>query len=58
MIQLQYILRFLKEALTLLDDEIAIKAMKQFNLRNMRKGAHVYARYHCMELADLLMADC
>lgn len=43
------------EALSILDDVIFLNAAKSFNLRNMRRGAHVYARYHCMDLADLLL---
>lgn len=43
------------EALSILDDTIFLSAAKSFNLRNMRRGAHVYARYHCMNLADLLL---
>ena len=43
------------EALKILDDELFVRSAKLFNLRNMKKGAHVYARYHCMDLADLIL---
>ncbi len=31
-----------------------VSAMRLFNLRLMKKGACVYSRYHCMDLADRL----
>jgi len=43
------------EALNLLDDELFVYSAKLFNLRSMRKGAHAYARYHCLSLADILL---
>ena len=44
-----------EDALALLDDRLIVNSIKQFNLRNMRRGPQVYARYHCMDLADLIM---
>lgn len=43
------------EALELLDDQLFVESVKEFNLRNMRRGSHIYAANHCMDLADILM---
>jgi hypothetical protein len=43
------------EAMLLLDNNSIIEAIKNFNLRCMRKGAHIHAPYHCMHLADLIL---
>ena len=44
-----------EETLEILDDPSFISAVKKFNLRNMRKGAEVYSRYHCLDLAALIL---
>lgn len=46
-----------EETLQILDDPLFISAIKKFNLRNMRKGAEVYSRYHCIDLAALILED-
>lgn len=45
----------LEEALKILQDENIIFAIKTFNLRQMQKGATVYGRYHCIDLAKLIL---
>lgn len=43
------------EAMLFLNNNSVIEAIKNFNLRCMRKGAHIHAPYHCMDLADLIL---
>lgn len=38
--------------LNLLDDTPILDAIKEFNLRLMRKGGCIFNRYHCFDLAD------
>jgi len=40
------------EFLNLLDDVPIMDAIKEFNLRLMRKGGCIFNRYHCFDLAD------
>ncbi|MDQ5826571.1 MAG: GIY-YIG nuclease family protein [Chloroflexota bacterium] len=40
----------------LLEDERIIRAIRLFNLRLMKKGPCAFSRYHCMDLADRLLA--
>ena len=47
----------LQDALRILDDPVFRRAIKSFNLSTMRKGILVYSRYHCMDLADYLLAN-
>ena len=44
-----------KETLRILDDPFFVTAIKKFNLQNMKKGAEVYSRYHCTDLATLVL---
>jgi len=44
-----------EEALDVLDDTRFVQAIKEFNLRNMRKGTNNWAVNHCMDLSDLLL---
>jgi hypothetical protein len=41
--------------LKVLQDSAVISAIRLFNLRLMKKGACVYNRYHCFDLADALL---
>lgn len=43
------------EALAILDDCMFVQAIKEFNIRNMRKGTNNWAINHCMDLADFLL---
>jgi hypothetical protein len=47
----------LDDALKLLNDDKVIQAIKTFNLRQMQKGATVYGKYHCIDLAKLLLTE-
>ena len=47
----------LEDALTLLNDNAVIAAIKTFNLRQMQKGATVYGKYHCIDLAKLILTE-
>ena len=40
----------------LLEDETIVSAIRLFNLRLMKKGPCRFSRYHCMDLADRLLA--
>jgi hypothetical protein len=40
----------------LLEDGRIIRAIRLFNLRLMKKGPCAFSRYHCMDLADRLLA--
>ncbi|HXI00736.1 MAG TPA: GIY-YIG nuclease family protein [Sphingobacteriaceae bacterium] len=40
------------EFLNLLNDATILDAIKEFNLRLMRKGGCIFNRYHCFDLAD------
>ena len=42
----------IKAAERLLCDSVIISSIKDFNLRLMKKGACVFSRYHCFNLAD------
>lgn len=45
-----------ERALALIHDTDILLAVRQFNLQLMRKGACVYSRSHCLDLADRLVA--
>ena len=45
------------DALKLLQNNNVILAIKTFNLRQMQKGATVFGRYHCIDLAKLLLTS-
>lgn len=47
----------IEDALKLLQDETVVLAIKTFNLRQMQKGATVYGRYHCIDLAKQLLTE-
>lgn len=47
----------IKDALKLLNDDKVIMAIKTFNLRQMQKGATVYGKYHCIDLAKLILTE-
>jgi hypothetical protein len=42
-----------KDAMEFINDEYCLNAIKEFNLRLMRKGRNTSARYHCYDLADV-----
>ena len=44
------------DALRVLQDDELTTAIKTFNLRLMQMGATVYGRYHCIDLANYLLA--
>ncbi len=46
----------LAKAKRLIQDTRVLAAIRAFNLRLMKKGGCIYARYHCMELADRLVS--
>ncbi len=48
-------IRNLDSALRLLQDEAVQRAARLLNIRLMRKGATKFSRYHCFDLADLLV---
>lgn len=45
------------DAMKILQDNQIVRAIKIFNLRQMQKGATVYGRYHCIDLAKLLLTE-
>jgi hypothetical protein len=49
--QFQLIVEGLDDALMLLRDKKVIQAIKTFNLRQMQKGATVFSKFHCIDLA-------
>jgi hypothetical protein len=53
--QIHLIIQGAKSAETFLQQKEIISAVRLFNLRLMKKGACVYRRYHCMDLADRLI---
>lgn len=46
-----------EDALKFLNDDRIIMAIKTFNLRQMQKGATVYGKYHCIDLAKLILTE-
>lgn len=44
------------EVMNALDHPVFLKAIKSFNLGQMRKGATLYHGTHCVDLADLLLS--
>ena len=44
------------EVMNALDHPLLLKAIKTFNLGQMRKGAPLYRSSHCVDLAELLMS--
>ena len=53
--QINLIVRGADLAKTFMQQREIISAMRLFNLRLMKKGACIYSRYHCMDLADRLI---
>jgi len=47
----------LEDAFGLLHDATFVHAIKNFNLRNMRKGPEMYSRYHCVDLAEFALSE-
>jgi hypothetical protein len=45
----------IEDAMKLLADKNVISAIKTFNLRQMQKGATIYSKYHCIDLAKLIL---
>ncbi|MBA2527293.1 MAG: hypothetical protein H0V18_16160 [Pyrinomonadaceae bacterium] len=54
--QTNYEVRGAKAAKELLADEDVLRGIRLFNLRLMQKGPSNFGRYHCMDLADRLLA--
>ena len=46
----------LGEVARFLEQKAVIATIRLFNLRLMKKGASVYGRYHCLDLADKLLS--
>jgi hypothetical protein len=44
-----------EEAKNFFMDPDILLAIRQLNMRLMQRGACIYGRYHCMDLADLLL---
>jgi hypothetical protein len=55
--QFQIDVEGVEDAIKILHDENVIYAIKTFNLRQMQKGATVYGRYHCIDLAKLILTE-
>ncbi len=53
--QINLIVQGTDSAKTFMQQREIISAMRLFNLRLMKKGACIYSRYHCMDLADRLI---
>lgn len=49
--------RGLEDAQRLLNDDRVLVAIRTFNLQMMRKGRTTYGRYHCMDLAKLVLTS-
>jgi hypothetical protein len=47
----------INDAMKLLRDKNVVAAIKTFNLRQMQKGATVYGRYHCIDLAKMVLSN-
>ena len=45
------------DAMKLLENKKILIAIKTFNLRQMQKGATVYSKYHCIDLAKTILTD-
>ena len=45
----------LDDAFDLLDNSTFLTAVKKFNLACLRKGAQPYAKYHCSQIADIIL---
>lgn len=55
--QMQVELGDLDSAMRVLADPAVQSAAGLLNLRLMRKGGNIYARFHCFDLADQLIGD-
>src|SRR5215212_3155097 len=55
--QMHLVLGNLSSAIRVLADPAVQSAAGLLNLRLMRKGGNIYARYHCFELADQLIGE-
>ena len=53
--QINLIVQGADSAKTFMQQREIISAIRLFNLRLMKKGACIYSRYHCMDLADRLI---
>jgi hypothetical protein len=47
----------LDDAKMLLEDDGVCQSIKTFNLRQMQKGATVYGKYHCVDLAKIILNE-
>ena len=54
--QTDFEIRGARAAKELLADEDVLRGIQLFNLRLMQKGPSNFGRYHCMDLADRLLA--
>lgn len=54
--QIRLLIRGAENAKTFITDQDILPAIRLFNLRLMQKGPCTYGRFHCMDLADLLVS--
>ncbi len=54
--QFQIEIQGIDDALKLLHDSKVVLAIKTFNLRQMQKGATIYGRNHCIDLAKYILS--
>lgn len=55
--QIRLLIRGAENAKTFITDVDILPAIRLFNLRLMQKGPCTYGRFHCMDLADVLVSD-
>jgi hypothetical protein len=53
--QINFVIQGIKSTETFLQQKEIVTAIRLFNMRLMKKGACVYSRYHCLDLADKLI---
>lgn len=53
--QCNLVIGSITETKRLLNDVKVLPAIREFNLRLSKKGANVFSRYHCLDLADRLI---
>ncbi len=46
-----------ENAMSLLEDDRVIRAIRTFNLRQMEKGPTIYRRYHCLNFAEAVLSQ-
>ncbi len=46
-----------EDAMSLLEDDKVVWAIRTFNLRQMQKGPTIYRRYHCLDFAEVVLSQ-